>query len=176
MTLHTGVEIRTVRVELLGPDAFAPFGTAVGVFGSREADVAGPNWSGWYPLGDVPATLPLRIGLVETTPLASPLEVMEQHAERTECAFAIDSPVVFSVAHASPDGSTPDAATVRAFVVLPGQGIVRAPGTWHAAGAPLGAAPARYLFGLAQESPTEVNSGWVRFGGQRLVVVDAAER
>lgn len=176
MSLHPGVETRTVRVEPLSPDSFAPFGTAVGVFERRDGDVAGPNWSGWYPLGEVPASLPLRIGLVETAPLDGPLQVMERHAERTECAFAIDGPVVFSVAHSSADGSAPDASTVHAFVVLPGQGIILPPCTWHAAGAPLGEAGARYLFGLAEESATEVNSGWVRFAGDQLVTVDADER
>jgi len=176
MTLHSGVETRTVRVEPLSPDGFAPFGTAVCVLESRDPDISEPNWSGWYPLGEVPATMPLRIALVETAPLGGPLQVTERHAERTECTFAVDSPVVFSVPHSSPDGSTADAATVHAFVVLPGQGIILPPGTWHAAGAPLGQAPACYLFGPAQENPTEVDSGWVRFSAGRLVVVDATER
>lgn len=167
-------EPRVVRVERLSPERFAPFGTAIGVFGDRVPDVVGPNWQGWYPLAEASSVTPVRFGVVLTRPPAGPMTVMEVHQQRTECAFALDAPFVLAVTATSADGRSPDPDLVRAFAVFPGEGAVLPPGTWHAAGSPLGSEPVRYLFSLPAPAPNEVDSGWVRFSGDVELTVDGS--
>ena len=161
---------QTVRVEGLSEDAFGQFGRAVGVFGAASPDLNGLTWHCWYPIARVPSSRPMLLGIVETEPLVGPLTMMERHAGRTELVLALDQPIIQAVARSTPDGQNPDAGTVRAFVVQPGEAVVLAPGTWHAAGMPMRNGTVRYMFGLPEPDPSDQDSGWVPIapGGVRI--------
>jgi ureidoglycolate lyase len=174
VTVHTQSNLVNVRAERLTSAGFRAFGTPLGLIDRAHPDVIGSTFVAWYPLGEVDEAAPLRFGLVEAQAADGPLTVMEVHSRRSECAFAPDEPFVLAVAHSTPDGLSPDAETARAFVLAPGEGAILPPGIWHAAGAPVGAGPVKYLFALARPLAAEVDRGWVPFADGIGVVVDAS--
>ena len=96
---------------------------------------------------------------------------MERHLAREEWVFALDSPLVQTVAHsAATDPDRPDPQTLAAFLIRPGQGVIMAPGIWHSVGLPPGRQDICYGFVLAEPKlhPDE-NSGWVDFAGHAEV-------
>lgn len=157
-----------VRAEPLTQDEVKPYGRMIAVPEGHAADFSGEGWQCWVPLAELEDGLQWQAGLVRSA--ARPLTVseMESHLERPEAVFALDRPLVQTVA--LPDAvnlSIPDVRTVKAFVVQPGQGILMEKGIWHGVGLPAGPEGAVYLFLLGSGELYEAgeNSGWVPFAG-----------
>ena len=160
--------IRVVEAEALTKDGFLAFGDAIMFQAGAPPSVTGPGWSCWYPIGEIASQDPLEIGVVETQPLARPVDAMERHTARSECVVAVAAPIIQVVAAATASDQ-PAVEEARAFLIEPGQAVVMFPGTWHAAAFPLGERSAKYMFLLARPVPGEDQAGWKRFvGGQTL--------
>ena len=152
--------VRVIRPEPLSAEAFRPFGQTVMPELGAEPDISGPTWDCWYPIGRVDGQRSLELGLVEARRLTGPISHMERHEGRAELVIALDLPILQVVAPVTSGSQPPDAASVRAFIVRPGEAVVLAPGTWHAAGAPVAGDSVRYMFGLPEREESDVDSGW----------------
>ena len=129
---------RTLRIQPLTAEAFAPFGEVLEVTGTpdklinqgkcgRHHDRAtmdfGPEGRAGISIFDAQAyTLPLR------------LEMMERHPDGSQ-AFLPTAPEPFLVVVAPDDRGAP--GTPLAFVTKPGQGVNYTRNTWHAVCTPL---------------------------------------
>jgi len=154
-----------VNPEPLTGAAFAPYGIAI-VAVQPPAPKTGVDWDCWFPLAALSAGQP-SVGLVVTRPTQAPITAMEREPV-TEMVIPVERAIVQLVAlpgDLRDYTQQPDAATVRAFVVRPGQGIVMAPGTWHWAALPL-EEPATYYFATEPHPPEpgREDSPWVPFG------------
>jgi ureidoglycolate lyase len=152
--------VRVIRPEPLSAEAFRPFGQTVMPELGAEPDLSGSTWDCWYPIGRVEGSRPLALGLVEARQLMGPVSHMERHEGRAELVIALDSPILQVVAPPTSGSQPPEADSVRAFIVRPGEAVVLSPGTWHAAGAPVAGDPVRYMFGLPEREESDVDSGW----------------
>jgi ureidoglycolate hydrolase len=164
-----------VAARYLSVEAFGPFGEIVQVSAGTRPNLTGSTWNCWYPIARIPGSLPLLLGLVETRPLGGELTLMERHEGRVEVVIALDRPIVQVVAPATNRLLRPLANSVCAFIVRPGESLILAPGTWHAAAAPADGNVSRYLFGLPEPSDSDVDSGWATVDGGG-VAVDLAAR
>ncbi|MFI5387153.1 MAG: ureidoglycolate lyase, partial [Fimbriimonadales bacterium] len=164
-----------VAARYLSVEAFGPFGEIAQVSSGTPPNLKGPTWNCWYPIARIPGSLPLLLGLVETGPLSGEVTLMERHEGRVEVVIALDRPILQVVAPATTRLRRPMAKTVRAFVVRPGESVILAPGTWHAAAATADDNVSRYLFGLPESSDSDVDSGWTTIDGG-AVAVDLAVR
>lgn len=132
--------MRTIRIEPLTRQAFAPFGQVIETEGvtpllinagrtERFHDLAAIELSGTgaRPLISIfrgqPSELPLTLEMVERHPLGSQ-------------AFVPLSPRPFLVVTAPDDAGRP--GTPRAFLTAPGQGVNIAMNIWHGVLTPLG--------------------------------------
>ena len=163
-----------VIAEPLDEDAVRPYGRMIAVPKGHIADFSGEGWQCWVPLAELEDGLQWQAGLVHSA--ARPLLVseMESHLERPEIVFALDRPLVQTVA--LPDEtnlSIPDVRSVKAFVIQPGQGLFMEKGIWHGVGLPAGVEGVLYLFLLGSGELYEAgeNSGWVPFAGGMVAQV-----
>jgi len=132
---------RTITVEPLTREAFAPFGQVIEIAGARHYPINNGMTERYHDLARVelagtnprplisifrgqPYTLPLELRLVERHPLGSQ-------------AFYPLSDRPFLVVVALDDAGTP--GMPRAFLTAPGQGVNIAINTWHGVLTPLGA-------------------------------------
>jgi len=161
-----------VTPEELSPEAFAPYGEAV-VMPSTPALKTGEDWECWFGLGSFGACEPV-VGIVVTRPTDGRIAAMEREP-KVEFLLPITGPVVQAVAlpgDLSDHTQQPDAATVRAFIIRPGQAILMAPGTWHWAALPLGGETLYYF--ITQPHPPEPGreaSPWIPFRDNHSVKV-----
>ena len=132
---------RTIVVELLTREAFAPFGQVIETEGAQHFPINNGMTERYHDLAKVelagadprplisifrgqPYTLPLELRLVERHPLGSQ-------------AFYPLSDRPFLVIVVLDDAGIP--GTPRAFLTAPGQGVNIAINTWHGVLTPLGA-------------------------------------
>ena len=132
---------RTIVVEPLTREAFAPFGQVIETEGAQHYPINNGMTERYHDLAKVelagtdprplisifrgqPYTLPLELRLVERHPLGSQ-------------AFYPLSDRPFLVVVAPDDAGTP--GMPRAFLTAPGQGVNIAINTWHGVLTPLGA-------------------------------------
>jgi ureidoglycolate lyase len=163
---------RVLQLEPLAKNAFSAFGEAALAAQGASPSTAGAGWFCWYPLARIRSERPLELGLVETAPVPRQVSVMERHTARPECVLALDAPIIQVVAPATAS-DRPAAEDARAFVIEPGQAVVMAPGTWHAAAMPVGAEAVRYIFLLPAPGPAEAAEGWTMFSGGETVDIQA---
>jgi len=153
-----------VEAEELTVEGFAPYGQAI-LVAETAAPKVGDDWDCWLGLGHF-GTGEQSVGFVRTRPTGKPIVHMERHLG--EFLVPVASPVVQAMAvpgdlHSR--NEKPDAATVRAFIIRPGQAIVMAVGAWHWAALPLRDEEVLYYF-IAQPTPPgpgQVEVEWVPF-------------
>jgi ureidoglycolate lyase len=98
---------------------------------------------------------------------------MERHLQREKWVFALDKPLIQSVALSSEEQpQQPDPQSLRAFLLQPGQGVLIEAGVWHTAGLPTVEENILYGFVLGEEpdDPQE-NSGWIDLPENTLVKI-----
>ncbi len=158
----------------LEPTAFQPYGVIAAPLHGQTADTSGEGWQCWYPLGELDENLAWQIGLVHSEARARIITSMERHLQRPEWVFALEQPLIQAVALSHPaNPAQPDAASFKAFILYPGQGVLIEKGIWHAVGLPAGDTGIQYGFVLAKETPdTQENSGWVPFAGGQTVWIE----
>ena len=155
----------TIPIQPLDPKAFAPFGRAILRKDGALPDSCGKGWQCWYPLGELQNIPKARIGLVRARVRPLVVTALERHLAREEWVFALDSPLVQTVAlSAAADPNRPDPQTAAAFLIRPGQGVIMVPGIWHGVGMSPGPQVITYGFVLAKSPPqSPEDSGWVDF-------------
>jgi ureidoglycolate lyase len=157
---------RVVTPEELTVEAFAPYGQAV-LVPRTPAPKTGEDWDCWFGLGSFGECNPV-VGIVITRPMDGVVTAMERET-KVEFLLPITGPVVQAVAlpgDLSDHTQQPDAATVRAFILRPGQAILMAPGTWHWAALPLRTETLYYFVGEPHPpEPGRELSPWVPFYG-----------
>jgi ureidoglycolate lyase len=138
--------MRSIRVQPLTRDAFAPFGQVLETTGAEHFPINAGNCERYHDLATVelagPNPRPL-ISIFEAKPFSLPfmLPLMERHPFGSQ-AFMPLSGQPFLVTVAPDDGGKP--GTPIAFVTAPGQGINIAKNVWHGVLTPLDV-PGRFL-------------------------------
>jgi ureidoglycolate lyase len=143
---------RTLPVNELTDDAFAPFGTVVRM-PSRPHDAAGPGWQWWAEtivLED--DGRPWGVGYLDLEP-ASPLRFdwAERHMRSHEAVVPVSGGCLVYVAppdHPGEPDRLPPFDAFRVFHVPAGSGVVMKPAVWH--GAPIAEQPAKAIVLLLQ--------------------------
>ena len=162
-----------VTLEPLTPETFARFGQVIAAWPAQPPDNSGEGWRCWYPIGGLAQNPKPLIGIVESQPRPLQVAEMERHPQREEWVFALDKPLVQAVALSNEEQpQQPDPHSLRAFLLLPSQGVLIEAGVWHAVGLPAGDEDTLYGFvlGEALDNPLE-NSGWVKLPENTLVKI-----
>lgn len=168
-------QARRIAIQPIAEATFGPFGRVVGHVTARPPDAAGDGWACWYPVGELRDAAPLLIGLVRTDPRPLQVEALERHDDREEWVYALDQPVVQVVALSAPgQPDRPDAASVAAFLLRPGQGVVVERGIWHSAGLPAGQRSVYYGFvlGPARPDAPPPTNPWIPFAGGECIILE----
>nr|WP_281493620.1 ureidoglycolate lyase [Ancylobacter koreensis] len=138
-----------LSLQALTPDLFRPFGHVVATgAGAPVAANAGTAWRHDVAAfaGDVRPGSRLVVSLFETAPQALPAAVtlLERHPHSLQMIVALEvSHALLAVCGSGADGA-PDLSTLRAFHCRPGEGVIYAPGVWHAPLIGIGG-PGRFL-------------------------------
>ena len=123
----------TVSVAELTEEAFAPYGRIIRQ-PAMPATSSGAGWACWYGVQALEAQWPLHFGTVRTRYRPIVVEEMERHVHTFELLYPHDHALIQPVA---PPGALddpearPDPATVKAFRIPVGAGIIMHAGTWH---------------------------------------------
>ncbi len=155
----------TVTAQELTVEAFAPYGQAI-LPPTTPAPKTGEDWDCWFGMGSFGTCNPV-VGMVLTRPTDGTVSSMERE-DKVEFLIPITGPVIQTVAlpgDLSDHTQQPDAQTVRAFIIRPGQCIIMSPGTWHWAAMPLEKEQVLYYF-VGTPHPPEPGreaSPWVPF-------------
>ena len=131
---------RTLPIELLTRDAFAPFGQVIETAGAHHYPINAGNCERYHDLAKV------ELGGVHARPLISLLrshgfslplvvKMVERHPLGSQAFYPL-SQNPFLVVVAPDESGTP--GTPRAFLTTPGQGINIAMNTWHGVLTPIG--------------------------------------
>jgi ureidoglycolate hydrolase len=161
-----------VQVEPLTVESFAPYGQAI-LVPTTPAPKTGDDWDCWFGVGDLSCTNP-KVGIVITRPASGRVDAMEREPV-AEFLLPITGPIIQAVGlpgDLSDFTQVPDAHTVRAFRIEPGQAIAMAPGTWHCAAMPVGGETLYYF--ATEEHPPEPGRGsspWIPFADGNIVQV-----
>ena len=164
-----------VAPEPLTVASFAPYGQAI-LPAQPPAPKRGDDWDCWFPVGTLsPGTQ--AAGIVTTRPTKAPITTMEREP-KTEFLLPITGPLIQAVAipgDITDHFEQPDATTVKAFIIQPGQAIIMAPGTWHWAALPVGDEEVLYYFvGEAHDpEPGREASPWIPFVDDNMVRLSA---
>ena len=133
-------DARTIFIEPLTADTFAPFGQVIEREGSHHYPINSGNCERYHDLAKI------ELGGVHARPLVSllhargfdlPLDVkmVERHPLGSQAFYPL-SPNAFLVIVAPDEAGTP--GTPRAFLTAPGQGVNIAMNTWHGVLTPIG--------------------------------------
>lgn len=120
-------------IEPLTPNAFAPYGTALG-FASRHTPQTAffsPASDFWHEHGFASGDAKTEILWVVYRNPDPAIARLEAHLVTEQALIPLTGSIVHVVARSAPDG-TPDPQSVKAFAIAPGQGIVMAKNCWHA--------------------------------------------
>ncbi|QJR20731.1 ureidoglycolate hydrolase [Pelagibacterium halotolerans] len=122
-----------ISIEPLTPDAFAPYGTALGFAARHTPDTAffSPASDFWHEHGFASGETKTEILWVVYRSSDPTIARLEAHLATEQALIPLTGSIVHIVARSAPDGA-PDPQTVRAFAIAPGQGIVMAKDCWHA--------------------------------------------
>ncbi len=132
----------------------------------EAANKTGNNWNCWAWLTHMGSMKP-AVGMVTTAPCFDPIDKMEREP-KAELLIPITGAVIQTVAlpgDLSDHSEQPDATTVRAFVIEPGEAILMAPGTWHWAALPVEDREVLYYFVGEPHGPEpgRSNDPWIPF-------------
>lgn len=130
-------EIARLAPQALTPELFRPFGHVVAQgAGARVAANAGTAWRHDVAAfaGDARPGSRLVVSLFETAsqPLPALVSLLERHPHSPQMIFALEASHALLAVCASRADAAPDLATLRAFHCRPGEGVIYAPGVWHA--------------------------------------------
>ena len=130
---------RTVAVDDLTDDAFAPFGTVVRT-PSRPNDATGPGWRWWAETVVLEDDgRPWSVGYLDLEPATPPsFDWAERHLRSQEAIVPVSGGCLVYVAppyHPEEPDRLPPFEAFRVFRVPPGSGVVMHPAVWH--GAPI---------------------------------------
>ncbi|KMO31775.1 hypothetical protein VQ02_25380 [Methylobacterium variabile] len=119
--------MRTLPIEPITADAFAPYGTLL------VGPAAGPRQDRAADLENGRPGAPLNLALVRSEPFAQamPLRRLERHPHSAQ-GFLPLAVGDYLVVVAPDAGGRPDEAALRAFRVPAGTGLVYRSGAWHA--------------------------------------------
>lgn len=164
----------TVPLEELSEESFAPYGRIVQI-PTTPAPRTGPGWECWYGFQTLECKWPVYMGGVVTRLRPVVVDVMERHTHTFELLYPhghdLIQPLGLPRDLENPDAQ-PDPATVNAFRVPVGLGIIMHPGTWHSAAFPVGQ-NCTYSF-ACMEPDFEYVPEWVPFPGEDTVRVMVA--
>lgn len=152
-----------VPIPVTHPDV-QKYGQKVAYSESSSPDSCGEGWKCWFLLASLEGKKQWNIGIVEADLPEPIIKLVESHPTRKEWVFAIDAPIIQTVA--LEDQLHPghaDVSTARAILLLPGQGILINEGIWHAAGFPVNLRHALYGFVLAPADPEVKEVGMIPF-------------
>ncbi len=159
-----------VQIEPLTVENFAAYGEAI-LVPATPAPKVGDDWDCWFGVGILSCTNP-KLGIVITRPASGRIEVMEREAT-VEFLLPVTGAVIQAVGlpgDMSVFCQNPEAHTVRAFRVEPGQAILMAPGTWHCAAIPVEGETLYYF--STEEHPLEPRGpAWLPFANGDVVQV-----
>src|SRR3954466_3067835 len=146
---------RTLPVDDLTDDAFAPFGTVVRR-PSRPHDATGPGWQWWAETVVLQDDgRPWSVGYLDLEPAAPRFDWAERHLRSQEAIVPIsggclvyvprpdhpDHPARLPPVDALPVCSLPPISSRRVWRPSPGSGVVMHPAVWQ--GAPIAEEPAK---------------------------------
>lgn len=131
---------RTIHIEPLTREAYAPFGQVIETEGAHHYPINGGMTERYHDLAKV------ELGGVHPRPLVSiargrhydlplTLKMVERHPLGSQAFYPLSQRPFLSIV-APDEGGTP--GVPRAFLAAPGQGINMAMNTWHAVLTPLG--------------------------------------
>jgi ureidoglycolate lyase len=130
---------RTLPVDDLTDEAFAPFGAVVGE-PARTHDATGPGWRWWGETSVLEDDgRPWTIGYLDIEPSPPPrFDWAERHLRSQEAIVPVSGGCLVYVAppdHPEDANRLPPFEAFRVFRVPPGRGVVMHPAVWH--GAPI---------------------------------------
>lgn len=130
-----------IAVDELTEEVFAPYGRIVEA-PSASAPRSGEGWECWYGFQSLDNSLPINLGVVVSRVRPIVVEDMERHVHTFELLYPhgedLIQPLALPLEMDNPDAK-PDPATVRAFRIPVGKGIIMHPGTWHSCAVPVSA-------------------------------------
>jgi ureidoglycolate lyase len=154
--------------------AFAPYGRIVAL-PTTPALRSGPGWECWYGFQTLDCRWPLAMGAVVTRRRAIVVDAMERHTHTFELLHPHGHPLIQPLAlprDLDDPRAQPDPATVKAFRIPVGVGIIMHPGTWHSAAFPE-SEDCTYSFACMEPDFAYVPE-WVPFpGGDTVQVSDS---
>lgn len=148
--------MRTLAVEILTPEAFAPYGQVLHR-PERPADIAKEHLGYWHGLADIGFTEHPIWGLLSMKHRAPVLTELERHCFAHEVFIPLGAGVSvmpFALG-GDPDvvGSAPDLVTLRLFRLDGGTALIVGRGVWHAPAFPL-TPVADFLLALEDRTPS----------------------
>jgi ureidoglycolate lyase len=162
-----------VKAEPLSVEGFSQYGTAI-LLPTTPAPKAGKDWDCWFGFGKITDGNG-SIGIVQTRPSGDLITHMEAHLH-PEFLIPVTGPIIQAVALPERDGQPgekPNPATVRAFILEPGQAIIMDRGVWHYAAVPLRDEAWYYFMGNpVWDGPGTPEQPWIPFlGDQKIKIV-----
>src|SRR5438552_2315885 len=123
-------DVRTIKVEPLTEEAFAPFGQIIGVK-DREPDFLGGGVSrGWFVDFEVDGTTSVHVSHVKCQGLT--FKRMERHFAVTQSFIPMyGMPAVVAVAAPTSGTAVPKPEDVHAFLIDGTKGYLLYKSTWH---------------------------------------------
>ena len=161
-----------IDVEELTEETFAPYGRILAM-PTDPAPRSGPGWECWYGFQTLDCPWPLAMGAVVTQRRPILVDVMERHTHTFELLYphghALIQPLALPLDLDNPDAQ-PDPATVKAFRIPVGMGIIMHPGTWHSAAFPE-SEDCTYSFACLQPD-YDYTPDWIPFSDGGTVTVN----
>ncbi len=146
--------MRTVKIEELSPEAFAPFGAYAHLIDPTGERLGAPPvefFRDMMQLGLGTATVAsFSVCRVERRPRA--IDVTEYHNTTGEGILPLDSDVLIHVGPATPPGDAPPIERFRVFRVPRGTCVALRPGVWHHAPITIDERPANVLIVLPERT------------------------
>ena len=154
-----------IAIDELDEATFAPYGRIVRAPAGATPST-GPGWECWYGFQVLEPGWPVHFGLVATRLRPIVVDEMERHVHTYEFLYPHGEDLIQPVAlplEMENATAQPDPATVRAFRIPVGTGIILHAGTWHSAAAPV-SVDTTYGF-ACMEPDFPYTAEWVSFLG-----------
>lgn len=167
-------EVVQVRVEMLTPEAFAPFGEVMAI-AAREPEYRGISSVGWK--ASYEASGPSEILMYSSRYAGLRFSVLERHVAVAQAFIPLGHvPAVIAVAAPTDGDAVPEPEDVRAFLLDGSAGYVLKTGAWHSPDRyPLYPPAADIVIITSRETQEELET--VEPAARRLTnAVDYAER
>ena len=142
------MNIMKINVEKLTAEVFAPYGEVI-EFASTAPDFSGDGWNCWFPVNLIKYNQAMGIGITESLKRAPIISKMERHVDNVELLMPIKDQLIQPMGlpkDLDNPAALPDPATVKAFLLEPGQAIIMKKGAWHDAAHTLSDSSIYYFF------------------------------